>query len=116
MLPIRAAEFLRLHALETGLERLLVHEQRASGPRGIPGRSVGRLGFLLLPASVAEVDAGPAQLEQVLLLRTDETEFRDARGGSGIDLDRPRLHEQRSIVRALTLNVPAGDLNLTRVF
>ncbi|MBA4106619.1 MAG: hypothetical protein C0485_12750 [Pirellula sp.] len=45
-----------------------------------------------------------------------QLKFRDARGGSGIDLNRPRLHEQRSIVRALTLNVPAGDLNLTRVF
>lgn len=45
-----------------------------------------------------------------------QLKFRDARGGSGIDLDRPRLQEQRSIVCTLALNVPAGDLDLARVF
>lgn len=45
-----------------------------------------------------------------------QLELRDARGPRGIDLDRPHLHEQRSIVRNLTLDAPAGDLNLTWVF
>jgi hypothetical protein len=38
------------------------------------------------------------------------------RGNGRIDFDRPCLHEQRSIIRCVALDVPAGDLKLARVF
>ena len=96
MLPIRAAEFLCLHALETHLERLLVHEQRAPGLGGKPGCGVRRLGVPFLPAGMAEVDAGSAQLQQVLLLRIDETEFSNA-SSSLLDLCHERPAPPRCI-------------------
>jgi hypothetical protein len=48
----------------------------------------------------------------------DKLKSTDGQGcGNGrIDFDRSRQHEQRSIVRCVALDVPAGDLQLARVF